>query len=193
MEHAHGTPTKAQFPRWAKRGMGLGLLLVATVALSAQAQRFAPANLSSETFTQEEVSSYDFSRVSSQWWSGASRSVNRDLLGSDEQKMDAMRKIIFLSTLYPASSNFDRSTYKLYHIYRFNRDEHMRVVALAALLASGDDSGMRLVASHDEGFSYAHWDESLRLRRLTAAAVAQHFAAPAIQVGPLMPERSMRR
>lgn len=167
--------------------VGLALLFIAPLAISARAQQFAPANLSYETLSQEDVSSYDFSRLSGQWWKGVARSVDRDLLGGDEQKIDAMQKIIFLASVYPGQARFHRSTYKLYNIYRFDRNERLRVMALAALFSSGDEDGMRLVAYHDDGFSYAPWEESPRLRRLTAAAVARHFGTPEIEVGSPMP------
>ena len=164
-----------------------GLVVALMMSGAALAQQAAPAGLSPAETPADELVSYDLSTLDRQWWTSHADYVDEALKGSDEEKETAMRKVIFLATYYPEMADFSGSTTELYNIWRFNDDEQFRIMALAALFAQGDDHAMRLLAYHGEFASYAPWDPSPLVRRLTAAAVARYYGQPEIQVGPLEP------
>lgn len=178
-------------PLAAGRFLALFLLSLGLVA-SARAQQTAPSDIAPTDFTQEEVSGYDLSSFGPTWWNGVGRAVDLELKGTDSEVERALQKVIFLATYYPEQANFRRSNYEIYLVWRFNRDERLRLMAISAMTAIGDDGAMRLLAYRDDGFSYAPWEESPLVRRLTAAAVGRHFGTPEVEVGPLTPATTSR-
>lgn len=187
MERVSSSGSLHFFGRSARRALGTAFLMVGFAAATTYAQQLAPADLSPTAFTQEEVSGYDMSRLGAPWWHAMGRSVNQELIGTDRQQEEALQKIIFFGTYYPAQVRFGRTVNHVYHIYRFHRDERFRVMAVAAMLAIGSDQGMRLLMYRDEGYGVAHWDSSPRVQGLAIAAVNQHFSTPAVQIGRPVP------
>lgn len=91
-----------------------------------------------------------------------------------------MRKVIFLASYYPDRANFRRSTTELYNIWRFNSSEQYRIMALAALFGTGDETAMALLAQRGNFAAFAPWDPSPLVRRLTAMAVARYYGVPGV-------------
>ncbi len=167
----------------------LAFVLFFAISGLAAAQRppEAPADLSPAEADSEMLTTYDLSGMSMQWWNDLAKDVDVKLKGSDAEKQEAMRKVIFLATYYPDMANFKPSTTELYNIWRFNRNEQYRIMALASLFATGDESAMALLAQRGNFATYAPWDPSPLVQRLTAAAVARYYGVPGVEVGPLQP------
>lgn len=163
------------------------VLVVTNVYAQPSRPAEAPSNLDPAVVTPEQLGSHDLSGLDSQWWEDLSEAVDEQLKGSAEEQEEAMRKVIFLASYYPDKARFNDSVTELYNIWRFNRDEKFRVMALAALFAMGDEDAMRLLAYRGGLPTYAGWDPSPLVRRLTAAAVARYYGEPRIEVGPLAP------
>ena len=136
------------------------------------------------TMSVDELTMYDLSGMTAAWWDRLAERIDEDLGKEKENQDQAMRKVIFLATYYPDKANFDRSTTELYNIYRFNQNEEFRVMALAALYASGDDSAMRLIAYHAPYTRYAPWEESDLVRHVTEAALMRYYGTPSVTVEP---------
>lgn len=144
----------------------------------------APADLKPAEATLEILTSHDLSDMPQKWWNELAAHFDEQLLKNGPEREEAMRSIIFLATYYPDKANFERNTTELYNIYRFNRDEGMRVMALAALYAIGDDSAMRLIAYHAPYMRVAPWEDSDLVRHVTEAAIMQYYGTPNVTVQP---------
>ncbi len=163
------------------------LALFATTAYAQATQNYppkAPPDLKASEVSVDMLSSYDLSSMSEGWWRELATHVDEALKGEGMAMEDAMRKVIFLSTYYPDLATFDRSVTELYNIYRFNKEEEYRVMALAALYASGDDSAMRLIAYHAPFTRFAPWEDSDLVLHVTEAAIMRYYGTPTITVEP---------
>ncbi|MEZ4699195.1 MAG: hypothetical protein R2834_02605 [Rhodothermales bacterium] len=130
------------------------------------------------------LSMYNLSGMSEQWWKDLAAAIDTKLVGTDAEKEDGMRMIVFLATYYPDKADFSRNATELYNIYRFDGKEEFRVMALAALYAEGDDAAMRLIAYHTPYAKSAPWESNDLVRRVTDAAIARHFGTPSVTVEP---------
>ncbi len=122
-----------------------------------------------------ELTSQDLSDMDAAWWKSLSKANARALGSSDEQvKEQALQNIIFFATHYGKDVDFKRATTELYHIYRFDKNEAHRIMALAALHAMGRENIMRILSQH------VRWERSPRVRRFTKAALLDYYthAAP---------------
>lgn len=166
----------------------LGMFTTAAIAQTPNFPPKPPANLAAADATLDMLTSHDLSGMSNQWWTDLSTAVDAELKAEDNMKrVEAMRKVIFLATYYPDKANFDRCGTELYNIYRFNKKEDERVMALAALYASGDDSAMRLIAYHAPYMRFAPWENSDLVRHVTEAAIMRYFGTPTVTVEPPSP------
>jgi hypothetical protein len=142
-----------------------------------------PAGFTVSDATPPVLTSYDLSDMDEAWWSELSEYLSRPFSEPEGDVEQAMGKIIFLSTMYPDKVNFRHVTSDLYNVYRFDRREDHRIMALAALYAIGDENAMRLLAYRGPFATYAPWETSDWVRRMTAAAVAQYYREAEIEVG----------
>jgi len=118
-----------------------------------------------------ELTSQDLSDMDAAWWKSLSKANARALGSSDEQvKEQALQNIIFFATHYGKDVDFKRATTELYNIYRFDKKEAHRIMALAALHAIGRENTMRILSQH------VRWERSPRVRRLTKAALVDYYA-----------------
>ena len=118
-----------------------------------------------------ELTSQDLSDMDAAWWKSLSKANARALGSSDEQvKEQALQNIIFFATHYGKDVDFKRATTELYNIYRFDKNEARRIMALAALHAIGRENTMRILSQH------VRWERSPRVRRLTKAALVDYYA-----------------
>lgn len=162
----------------------LVLCLFAATAAAQSTPTKAPANLAVSKATLDMLTSLDLSDMSASWWQDLAADIDEKLLMEGIERDEAMRKVIFLSTYYPDKANFDRCATELYNIYRFNPDEGNRVMALAALYASGDDSAMRLIAYHAPYMRFAPWEDSDLVRHVTESAIMRYYGTPSVTVEP---------
>ncbi len=97
--------------------------------------------------------------------------VQTDRLRSNnaETKQEAMQHVIYLAHYYPEAINPHRASARLYEIYRLDRNESFRVMALAGLHAIGSENTMRQMSQD------VRLEGSDRVRRLTNAALVDYF------------------
>ncbi len=118
-----------------------------------------------------ELTSQDLSDMDAAWWKSLSKANARALDSPDAQvKEQALQNIIFFATHYGKDVDFKRATTELYNIYRFDKKEAHRIMALAALHAIGRENTMRILSQH------VRWERSPRVRRLTKAALVDYYA-----------------
>jgi hypothetical protein len=159
----------------------IAVLLVAVCSLAtttwAQAPdwiaRFSPLQLDLLAAARIEMSRVDLDaeHMSKADWKVFVKAQTACLQSGDRQlKQQALQQIIFNATLYGDRADFCKSASCLYDIYRFDRDEQFRIMALAGLHAIGFEETMRQLARD------VRWETSPRLRRLTMGALADHYA-----------------
>ena len=155
----------------------LSLIIVSTVTLFASnttyAQRSAPVELNAPEISEvslPEFTSTDQSRQPASWWE-ARVAQEVAALGSDNQETreTALRTLVFIANNYGEKANLKPAVAPLYNLYRFNKVETHRIMALSALQAIGDDESMRLLGED------LQWEISPRVRTLMKAAVASYF------------------
>lgn len=118
-----------------------------------------------------ELTSQDLSDMDAAWWKSLSKANARALDSPDAPvKEQALQNIIFFATHYGKDVDFKRATTELYNIYRFDKNEARRIMALAALHAIGRENTMRILSQH------VRWERSPRVRRLTKAALVDYYA-----------------
>ena len=118
-----------------------------------------------------ELTSQDLSDMDAAWWKSLSKANARALDSPDAPvKEQALQNIIFFATHYGKDVDFKRATTELYNIYRFDKKEAHRIMALAALHAIGRENTMRILSQH------VRWERSPRVRRLTKAALVDYYA-----------------
>ncbi len=118
-----------------------------------------------------ELTSQDLSDMDAAWWKSLSKANARALDSPDAQvKEQALQNIIFFATHYGKDVDFKRATTELYNIYRFDKNEAHRIMALAALHAIGRENTMRILSQH------VRWERSPRVRRFTKAALVDYYA-----------------
>lgn len=176
-------PQTAKTNGLSKRSMGLVVLAMCFVTFTAQAQPAQPANSingvnSVNAFDPTatvadigELTSQDLSDMDAAWWKSLSKANARALDSPDAQvKEQALQNIIFFATHYGKDVDFKRATTELYNIYRFDKNEAHRIMALAALHAMGRENTMRILSQH------VRWERSPRVRRFTKAALLDYYA-----------------
>ena len=163
-----------------------------TVALAQTSPPKLPLNQAASEVSLDMLTSHDLSVMSEKWWSGLAADIDENLIKDSAERIDAMRKVIFLATYYPDKAKFNRNTTELYNIYRFNKNEEERVMALAALFAGGDDSAMRLIAYHAPYMRFAPWEDSDLVRHVTEAAIMRYYGTPSVTVEPPAPINAIR-
>ena len=113
----------------------------------------------------EEAAGYD-----RRDWKTVRKTVLKGLYADDFATREAsLQNIIYLATHYGDQIRFDRATTKLYRLYRFDRNEQVRIMALVALHAIGKESSMRALSTR------VQVERPERVRRLTAAAVKSYY------------------
>ncbi len=175
-------PQTAKTYELSKRSMGLVVLAMCFVTFTAQAQPTLRTNstttvspLDADAVVLGDFASMDLSNRSKAWWKARVKADDRALDSSDAQvKEQALQNIIFFATHYGKDVDFKRATSELYAIYRFDKNEAHRIMALAAIHAIGNENTMRLLSQH------VRWERSPRVRRLTKAALVDYYshAAP---------------
>lgn len=122
-----------------------------------------------ETATVAELTSMDLTGMSEAWWKETIKQHKR-LLGSKNAALreQALQNVIFFATFYPGA-DARSATGKLFKIYRHDRNEAHRIMALAALHAIGDAYTMERLREHVAD------EESERVRRYTLLALADYY------------------
>lgn len=90
---------------------------------------------------------------------------------SEQTKEEALQNVIYLGTHFKETLNTGRATTHLYEIYRLDRNEQLRIMALAGLHAIGSDNIMRQLSQD------VQLERSDRIRHLTNAALIDYFGA----------------
>ncbi len=175
-------PQTAKMYGLSKRSMGLVVLAMCFVTFTAQAQPTLRTNstttvstVAADAVVVGELTSQDLSDMDAAWWKSFSKANARALDSPDAQvKEQALQNIIFFATHYGKDVDFKRATTELYNIYRFDKNEARRIMALAALHAMGRKNTMRILSQH------VRWERSPRVRRFTKAALLDYYthAAP---------------
>ncbi len=158
--------------------MGLVVLAMGFVTFTARAQPTPRTNstttvspVDADVVVLGDLASMDLSNRSKAWWKARVKADDRALDSPDAQvKEQALQNIIFFATHYGKDVDFKRATTELYNIYRFDKNEAHRIMALAALHAIGRDNTMRILSQH------VRWEKSPRVRRLTKAALVDYYA-----------------
>ena len=171
-------PQTAKTYELSKRSMGLVVLAMCFVTFTAQAQPTLRTNstttvspLDADAVVLGDLASMDLSNRSKAWWKARVKADDRALDSPDARvKEQALQNIIFFATHYGDAADYGRATTELYNIYRFDKNEAHRIMALAALHAIGRENTMRILSQH------VRWERSPRVRRLTKAALVDYYA-----------------
>ena len=116
------------------------------------------------------LSEYDLSGLTKQQWKQLKKEQLTALRSEQEHVwQQALQNVIFLSTFYREKVNFGRAASPLLEFYLFDRNEQHRIMALAGLHAIGKTDGMAHLAQR------VQLERSPRVRRLTLAALADHY------------------
>ena len=158
--------------------MGLVVLAMGFVTFTARAQPTPRTNstttvspVDADVVVLGDLASMDLSNRSKAWWKARVKADDRALDSPDAHvKEQALQNIIFFATHYGKDVDFKRATTELYNIYRFDKNEARRIMALAALHAIGRENTMRILSQH------VRWEKSARVRRLTKAALVDYYA-----------------
>ncbi len=86
-----------------------------------------------------------------------------------QTKQEAMQHVIYLATYYPEAINARRAAARLYEIYRLDRNESFRLMALAGLHAIGSENAMRQLSQD------VRLEGSDRVRRTANAVLVDYF------------------
>lgn len=135
------------------------------------AATFEPVGLAAEEFVVGSASGVDLRNLSDSWWKQLRNEHLAALRSADPAlREQALRNVIYFRTHYPEQARFRRISGTVYEIYRLDRDEPTRLLALSALSALGDDDTMRQLARD------VRLERSPRVRRLANHALAHHFS-----------------
>lgn len=123
-----------------------------------------------ENIDVEHLTSINLSTMSAEWWKRLIKQHGRMLRSSDEElREQALRNLIFFASNYPEHANLRRVTPRLYKIYRFDKKEEHRILALVALHATGNEMIMERFREHVAN------EQSERVRKLTLHALADYY------------------
>lgn len=156
----------------------LGLLfLMEGTAARAQSVRFAltepvfaTAPAAVAYINIEELSRPTLLSQSKSWWKEVRKEHTRVLKSTDrDAKARALQNIIYFRTYCPEKANFDRSAMTVYGIFLDSQDKQIRIMALAALSAIGNDDVMAYLGQHVRLESDPH------IQRLTLAALHDFY------------------
>lgn len=96
--------------------------------------------------------------------------LNADLINKSEvRKAQALKEVVYIANQHGQGIDFRRTASRLYEVYRYDRNESYRVMALAALHAIGRKNSMKLLYQH------VPFERSPRVRRQTVAALADYY------------------
>ncbi len=104
------------------------------------------------------------------WWRALEQQLVLSLQFTDAATREkAMQNIIYFATHHGDKVNLRKAAPPLLTLYRYGGDSNVRVLALTALHAIGDDAAMR------ELFREVRHEESEWVRRMTIAALVDYF------------------
>ncbi len=122
-----------------------------------------------EVITMADLADRDLSQMSADWWKETVRQHKRLLNSREEQiRGQTLRNIIFFAQTYP-TADFRPTRGRLFRIYRNDRNEDHRIMALAALLVIGDARDLERLREHVAD------ERSERVRRQTLLALADYY------------------
>lgn len=116
------------------------------------------------------LSGIDLPTMTKRQWKSLRREQLAAIRSQDEHTWQtALRNIIYLSTFYGDKIDLSRASLPMLEIYILDRDEQYRIMALAGLHAVGSRNAMAHLAQR------VKLERSPRVRRLTLAALADHY------------------
>lgn len=157
-------------------------LVVVTSAFAQQAQMSTAIvdplrNTSARSVEPATVSLYDFpnspeaahfKEMDSHWWKDV-RKTNIKALRESDTRTQALININYLASFFPKQSRFQRASNDLYRIYRKDRNQQHRVLALAILEKVGSEDVMRAMA-RDLPF-----ERNPQIKNLTLVVISNHL------------------
>lgn len=104
------------------------------------------------------------------WWRGLEQQLVLSLQFTDAPTREkAMQNLIYFATHHGDKLNLRKAAPPLLTLYRYGGTSNVRVLALTALHAIGDDQAMR------ELFREVRQEESPWVRRMTLAVLVDYF------------------
>jgi hypothetical protein len=118
----------------------------------------------------DELTGTDLSYMSAAWWKERRKEHIRLLESPDEQlREQALQNLVFFAQKYRDKVDLTNATPGLYRIYQSDANEDHRVMALAALHATGIRSIMELLREDVKE------EKSARVRRYTLYALCDYY------------------
>ena len=146
------------------------LLLLSPLGAWAQPQVTFGPSVKDTNPTSTAVAALDLQNKTPLWHRNFTQQYRESLASPVASiREQTMQNIIVFATLHADEVDLSDTASDLFSIYRWDKNEAHRIMALMALRAIGDEYSMQRLGQH------VAWERSDRVRRHTRAVLAEHY------------------